>query len=151
VILPVAAAIHWLGADAAVLRSELHLKSVDLTAGRRIAGLALVLVPPLVLAFGLCRLPAAFAAFARGDLFSPKAALGLRAFAAAALASAVLALPTVPAVTWLLTAGEPGGAQLVVQVGTGQLTLALVAALIWVFATVLAAGAALARENAQFV
>jgi hypothetical protein len=142
-----ATAVHWLDLDASGVREELHLSTVQLDAGRRSVGLALLLIQPAIMAYGLVRLRAAFAAFARGEVFAAPAIARLRDFAGAAAISAILTVPIMPALSWMLTSDLPGGPQVIVAVGAGQLTILLVAGVVWVFAKILTAGQALAAEN----
>lgn len=148
VILLLANAWHWLTLDPERLRLELGLRAVDVSPWRRAAGLALILAPVGLLAFGLFRLRAAFASFAEGAVFSATAAKSLRDFAAAASLSAIVAIAVTPALSLLLTLGAPRGPQVSVQIGSGQLTILLIAGAVWVFANILMSAGALAEENA---
>ena len=141
-------AVHWLVLSPEALRLELGLRAVDMAAWRRACGLALVLAPVALLAFGLIRLRAAFASFARGRMFSAAATAGLRDFAGLAALSAVAAIVVTPALSFVLTAGLPRGPQIALQIGSGQLTILLVSGVTWVFANILASARDLADENA---
>lgn len=147
-LLVIATAAHWLGLDERGLSVELGLRAVNLAPWRRLVGLGLVLTPVLVLAWGLWRLRDAFARFATGDVFSPLATASLRDFAAAATVSAATAMLVTPMLSFILTTGLPGGTQTTVAIGSGQLTILLVAGVVWVFANILAAAQGLAEENA---
>jgi hypothetical protein len=142
-------AYHWLTATAAGLRLELDLPEVLLTPTRRMACLALNLLPAAITTWGLLRLRSSFQCFARDELFSPRAIAGLRDFAATAAASVLVAAVMGPIMSLILTVGAPKGVNVAVNISTGSLTILLISGVTWIFAHVLGLGAAMAAENAS--
>jgi hypothetical protein len=149
VLFVVAVVYRWLSGTPESLATLLDLPHVSLTPTRRLASLALSILPIAVITWGVLRLRASFLCFARDELFSAKAIDGLRDFAAAGVGSVVIAAIVSPAVSLVLTAGTPLGAEVSIKIGTGSVMIVLISSVTWIFAHVLGLSAALAEENAS--
>ena len=156
VVLPVVVFVYWAVADAGLLAVRANMLPTAIQAPlqpwQRWAGAGVTCVPVALMLLGLWQARQCFLQFSHGQVFTRQAVQRLRAFAAWALAASVADMLTSPVLSVLLTLHNPPGARhLAVGIGTDHVLSALFAAMVWVMASVIAHGQALAEENASFV
>ncbi|MHA6298703.1 hypothetical protein [Devosia sp. CAU 1758] len=154
-LLPLMAVVHWLSIDADEVRSATGLASgllPNISMGQRIAAAGLALVASLPLAWALARLKSCLNSFAAGRPFAPAGIAGLRDFAFGSMLAALAQLFSHTAVALVLTwNAAPGHRQLVVQINSELLLLALFAGVIAALTWALERAAEVLDENNQFV
>ncbi|MBS0417880.1 MAG: hypothetical protein JSR66_09205 [Proteobacteria bacterium] len=138
---------QWITLDEPHLRLWLDVQQVLLTPARRLACLLIALIPSTINAWGLMRLSGAFAGFASGESFTPRAIARLRDFAAASTLSVLTAMVSVPVIALVVTYGAKSGLELAVNIGTGSLTSLLVSGVVWLVVHVLALANAMEKQN----
>lgn len=120
--------------------------------GQRLAGALVYLTPALLNSCAYLSARRSLTAFARGDVFAPDVAEGLRGYAAFGFWAAIASLVATPAGTLAITlANAPGHRAISAGVSSMQILGILGAGVIWVIASAMARASAAARENAQFV
>jgi hypothetical protein len=158
VLLPLVVAwmvlLPWPGALLQALAQTGSSSQVNVAAqssnGFKLAAVAaLTLVPVLLMAAALLRAAKCLRAFARGEHFSLKAVLHLRAFAALVFVSGLASTLAPTFAILLLTVS--GSRSLVLSLGSQHLLLLLFSAVTWQIASVLARAVALAEDHAQIV
>lgn len=154
-LLPLLAATYWLTVspeEAARLVAIPLGVPANFDMGMRLAALLTGLLQLLPLSWALMRLRRCLSAFARGRLFTSEGIAGLRDFAIGTATSALLNPVSAMLLGLVLSwnAG-PGRRQLVLQVGSDMLILALFAAVIATLTWAMGKAAAVAEENSQFV
>ena len=150
--LTVAAVLWTMPAEAFLMGLGLSgAASADLTTGARLVGGALMMLAPLVLAYGIVRLRRAFLAFAAGRVFDPEVYVAMRAFAVALILSVFVGVVAGAAASVAVSLAIGAEGTLSIRAGSPQLFTLGLAALFWTFAHVFAEAEALAEENRQFV
>jgi hypothetical protein len=124
---------------------------LPVSAAGRLVVLAIMAVPLGVVIYGLVAVRRMFAAFARGEVFSPYAARQLQLFGASVLAQAPLGPLTGAALSVALTLGDPAGGRLMIGFSSHDYFALIVGGVLLAAATVLREAARLADENAHFV
>lgn len=149
---------QWSVMSAADLASWLDVPTIRLDHGRNFAVLLLMGLPALLNAYGLMCIRSSFLCFARGEIFSPKAILGLQRFGGAGMIAVLASAVMTPVIGYFLTYDSAAGADFPIRIGTGSLTILVISGFTWTFARILGATAAverrnreLAEENAAFV
>lgn len=157
VLVPLIVALSWLLAAPDTLDAALRTTSGagprgDLAWWQRPAGLALSLIPALLMSRGLWQAQHCFRRFAGGVFFDHGNVADLRGFAGNAFAATVAAMVLTPVIGMLVTWGRPAG-QLTLSIGfeSAQLFGLLISGTVWVMAHVMVRAIALADENASFV
>lgn len=135
-LLPIGIAFYWIATP---------------PGGPLITGLAVSLVGVMPLSWGLLRLRRCFGEFGAGRLFSAAGISGLRDFAIGTAISAALRPVVTATLSVLISAGQPGPHQLVVELSSDTVILLLFAATIATLAWAMQKAAALAEENNRFV
>ncbi|MCD7059066.1 DUF2975 domain-containing protein [Pelagibacterium xiamenense] len=155
IVLPVGMALFWFTLDRSGLANLLHIpagapRPVGLL--ERGAGFGLSMIPLGILVFGLIRLRACLAAFLSGAIFSSAASGGLRDFAIAIGASALIK-PFIGALLSLVLSwsAPPGQRMIAFYVSSDTILFVLFAGTISAMAWAMQQAALLAEENAQFV
>ena len=156
VFLPVLVVTYWIFADAGLLavRANLLPNAVHtpLQNWQRVAGALITLVPVVLMLRGLWEARKCFLQFAAGLVFTSQAVQRLRSFAAWITASSVASILIVPALSVLITFNNaPHARHLAIGIGTDHILSLLIATMVWVMASVIAQGQALAEENSSFV
>jgi hypothetical protein len=124
----------------------------SLSPWQRHAATAVSLLPVLCLVLGLHHLRRCFANFAAGAVLTPGNARHFSRFGAWIAGAVVTSLVATPVLSVLLTLGMPEGArQLAISISSDQLVSLLVAGGAWIVGAIMAEGARVAEENAQFV
>ena len=154
--LPLAVLACWAVADTGTLAAQAQLApgaiQGALSTLQRLAGALLTCGPVGLLLRGLWEARKCFQSFARGQVFTPQAVLGLRHFAAWTMASVLAGMLLVPALSVLLTLNNPPGMRhLAIAVGSDHIFTLLFAGVVWLMAAIIGQGQALAEENAAFV
>ena len=140
---------QWRSMNPAELASWLDVPTVRLDHGRAIAVFLLMCLPAAINAYGLMRIRSSFRCFARGEIFSPKAILGLQRFGSAGVISVLAAAFMTPLVGFWLTYDSNAGADLPIRLGTGSLTILVMSGVTWTFARILGVTAAMERRNRE--
>ncbi len=140
VLLPVGIMVYWIGATPPGFQD-----------GALFAGLLVSLIGVAPLSWGLLRARRCFVEFGAGRLFSTAGISGLRDFAIGTGISAALRPVTTASLGLLPGAGGTGPHQLVLDISSDTLILALFAATIAALSWAMQKAAALAEENNRFV
>lgn len=112
----------------------------------------LLALPAALAGMSLARLARGFRALGRGRAELPAACGALRGFAAWTLAATLMGMVAGPLASLVLTLQHPPGQRgMAVALSSGHVQGLLVAALVWMFAHLLARACTVADENAQFV
>ncbi|SMF33023.1 Protein of unknown function [Tistlia consotensis] len=120
--------------------------------GLMVAGWLVLLLPLVVLLWGVHRLRRLFLHYAQGEVFSVDAALCLSGFARAVLVWALLQPLANGAAGAILTLGNPPGQRaLALSLGTGELGALAIGLVLLVIGRVMREASRLADENASFV
>lgn len=156
VTLPVAVALYWAWADPASLASRSNLPGAAILAPlqpwQRFAGGLLTELSLALLLVGVWEARRCFRLFAAGHVFTAEAVRGLSRFAAWALASALTSIVAGAAISVALTLNNPAGMRhLAIGIGSDQVFMVFFAGMVWLLASVIGQGQALAEENASFV
>ena len=154
-LLPLAVIGHWLTVAPADVAQGLRMAPVvlsDLNPLQRLGAAGLSLLSVLPLSWGLVRARACFAQFAQGRPFAAKGIAGLRDFAIGMGLSVIAKPVSTLLLSMLLSWSAPvGQRQLIVQVDSDMLIMALFAATIAALGWAMQKAAAIAEENSQFV
>ena len=156
VLLPILAIAYWQWADPAqlALRAQLPVDAIraPLTSAQRWAGAVVTFVPLLFFCAGLWQARACFRLFEAGEVFTAATVRCLRRFAGWVSVSVAASMVAATATSVVLTFHNPPGARhLAISFGTDQVFTLFFAGMVWVMATVIGQGRALAEENAAFV
>ena len=156
IILPLLVLAYWLVADASMLavRANLLPSAIQkpLQDWQRVVGALLTLIPVVLMVRGLWEARMCFAQFAAGHVFTAQAVQRLRSFAAWISASSLGSILINPLLSALLTLNNaPNTRHLAIGIGTDHILSLLFATMVWVMASVIAQGQALAEENSSFV
>ncbi len=154
IALPVGLLAYWLMMPAEELLRDARLQAAGQEIGwmQRLVALVLSAIPLGCLAWGLLQARRCFNAFADGHFFATQAVHGLRGFAIALFASALLQPIVGAALSVLLSWGAgPGKRALVISVGSDMLLSLLFSGMVVVITWMMAEARGLADENAQFV
>jgi len=155
-LVPLAVVLSWILATPETLDAALRTAGAGPRGGlawwQRPAGLALSLIPALLMSRGLWRAQHCFRRFAGGVFFDHGNVADLRAFAGNAFAATIAGLVLKPVIGMLVTLGRPAG-QLTLSIGleSAEVFSLLISGTVWVMAHVMARAIALADENASFV
>lgn len=155
-LLPLAVAVYWVLADPRTLAFQAklppHALIVDPASWQRVAGAAVTEGLLAMALIGLWHARRCFRLFADGRVFTADAVACLRRFAGWIAAAALGGIVGGALLSMLLTLQNPPGARfLSIAVGTDQVFMAFFAGLVWLMASVIGQGRALAEENAGFV
>jgi hypothetical protein len=119
---------------------------------QRAAGALIWLVPGGLLSWGLLHARKALLAVSQARFFAAEAVQGLYRYASATLWAALASFLATPFLSVAMTLpNPPGHRELTLGLSSNQLLAVLTAGIFWVMAAALSRGAALARENEQFV
>ncbi|WP_447726131.1 hypothetical protein [Sphingomonas koreensis] len=140
---------QWRSMAPAGLAAWLDVPTVRLDHGRAIGVFLLMCLPAAINAYGLIAMRSSFQSFARGEIFSPKAILGLQRFGSAGAISVLVAAIMTPLVGCWLTYDSSAGADFPTRIGTGSLTILVVSGLTWTFARILGVTSAVERKNRE--
>jgi hypothetical protein len=113
---------------------------------------ALSLVPVSCMAFALWQAGECFVRFGRAEYFTLGVVRNLRRIAVGLVAAGIASALVPPMASLLLSTALPQGQRsLVVSVGSQELVLLVISALLWQITSVMERAVALAEENQQFV
>jgi Protein of unknown function (DUF2975) len=119
---------------------------------QRVVGALLTGIPVALMLRGVWEARLCFKQFAVGQVFTSLAVQQLRKFAAWIMGSSLVSILIGPALSVVLTINNaPGTQQVAIGIGTDHVLTLMFAAVVWVMASVIAQGQALAEENASFV
>lgn len=156
IVLPLLVVAYWFVADASMLavRANLLPSAIQkpLQDWQRVVGALLTMIPVVLMVRGLWEARMCFMQFAVGHVFTAQAVQRLRSFAAWISASSLGSILINPLLSVLLTLNNaPNTRHLAIGIGTDQILSLLFATMVWVMASVIAQGQALAEENSSFV
>lgn len=140
---------QWRAMTPGDLAIWLNVPSVRLDRGRAVAAFLLLCLPGAINAYGLVRIRSSFLCFARGQIFSPQAILGLQSFGSAGAISVLAAAVMTPVIGCWLTYDTGAGADFPLRIGTGSLTILVMSGFTWIFARILGVAAAVERKNRE--
>ena len=140
---------QWGSMTPADLAAWLDVPSVRVDHGRAIGVFLLMCLPAAIIGYGLMAIRSSFLSFARGEIFSPRAILGLRRFGSAGAISVLVAAVMTPIVGCWLTYDSHAGVDFPIKIGTGSLTILVVSGLTWTFARILGVTSAVERKNRE--
>lgn len=155
IALPAGLAAYWLLTPLEALLREAGVPGVsvlDIGWVGRLTAMMISAVPLVCLVWGLLQARRCFQAFAAGRFFTAEGIYGLRGFAMALFASALLRPVAGAALSVLLSWGAGVGKRaLVISLGSDTLLSLLFAGMIVIITWVMTEARSLADENAQFV
>lgn len=156
VCFPLLLMAYWAAADAGLLAARSNMLPVNIQSPlenwQRTLGALVTLLPVGLMMRGLWEARLCFKQFAKGHVFTAQAVQRLRSFAGWITASCLASVLIGPIVSVILTFNNPPGARHVaIGIGTDQVLTLMFAAVVWVMASVISQGQALAEENASFV
>jgi hypothetical protein len=155
IALPAGLLAYWVLTPIEALLREAGLPGVtvqDIGWASRLAAIVISAAPLSCLVWGLVQARRCFGAFAVGRFFAAEAVYGLRGFAIALFASALLWPIAGAALSVLLSWGAGAGKRaLVIGVGSDTLLSLLFAGMIVIITWVMTEARSIADENAQFV
>ena len=156
VCFPLLLMAYWAVADAGLLAARSNMLPINiqspLESWQRALGALVTLLPVGLMMRGLWEARLCFKQFAMGHVFTAQAVKRLRSFAGWITASSLASVVIGPAISVILTLNNPPGSQHVaIGIGTDQVLTMMFAAIVWVMASVIAQGQALAEENSSFV
>lgn len=154
--LPLLVASYWAVADTGLLAVRANMLPLSIQAPvqdwQRVVGALLTGIPVALMLRGVWEARLCFKQFAVGKVFTAEAVQQLRKFAAWIMGSSLASILIGPALSVVLTINNaPGTQQVAIGIGTDHVLTLLFAAVVWVMASVIAQGQALAEENASFV
>jgi hypothetical protein len=154
-VLPVAVIGYWLTVAPEDVAQNLRMAPAvlgDLNPLLRLGAAGLSLLSVLPLSWGLVRARACFAQFAQGRPFAAQGIAGLRDFAIGMGLSVIAKPVSTMLISILLSWSAPAGQrQLIIQIDSDMLIMALFAATIAALGWAMQKAAAIAEENSQFV
>jgi len=125
---------------------------LPVTPAARFLAAIIIAVPVAVMLYGLWAVRALFREFARGQVFTERAARHLQTFGATVLAQAVLGPLTTIALTLALTYGNPPGQRMfAIAFSSNDYFALIVGGVMVAVATVMREAARLAEDNASIV
>lgn len=154
--LPLLVASYWAVADTGLLAVRANMLPLSIQAPvqdwQRVVGALLTGIPVALMLRGVWEARLCFQQFAVGKVFTSEAVQQLRKFAAWIMGSSLASILIGPALSVVLTINNaPGTQQVAIGIGTDHVLTLMFAAVVWVMASVIAQGQALAEENASFV
>jgi len=131
---------------------ETFIASDGVSSSRRFGGFLIAMIPKAVLVYGLWRLSQMFQDFSKGNIFTPSTEGHLRVFAWSlfgfVLLDFIIEAPLSAYATWM----APEGSRLIsLSFDWDDIHTLLLGMLVFALSRVIAEGARLARENAEFV
>ena len=153
---PLIVPLYWMSAEANQLavRVQLQVNVIEhgLSLWQRLTGALITEIPVALMLMGLWRARRCFQTFASGQCFSRPAVEHLQAFAGWMLASTLASILITPLLSVCLTFNNAPGAQHVaIGFSLDHVLSLFFAALVWLMASVIGQGQALAEENQSFV
>lgn len=154
--LPAAVLAYWWIAGPTELAVHAHLPAGaiqgELQAWQRVLGATLTLAPLALLLLGLDQARRCFVEFAAGRVFTTSAVAGLRRFSGWVALSVAAAIVISALLSVVLTLGNPPASRhLAIGLSSTHAFTLFFAAMVWLMASIIGQGQALAEENAGFV
>ena len=140
---------QWSSMNPSSLALRLDVPTVRFDHGRAIAVFLLMCGPAAIYAYGLMQIRTSFRCFARGEIFSSKAILGLQKFGSAGVISVLVGAIMTPIIGSWLTYDSAAGMDFPIRISTGGLTIPVISGFTWTFARTLGIAAAMERRNQE--